>query len=58
MFPFINLFFMFFSIWVALSPRFQTEDQNRNWWTYRLNLVAALINAAAVLHWLFTWVSA
>jgi len=57
-FPWINLFFMCFSTWVALDKRFRSKDAARNWWIYRLNLGAAAINAVGILVWLFNWVSA
>jgi len=58
MFPLINLFCMFLSLWVAYSPRFRTADVKRNWFIYRINMVAVAINAIAILIWLFNWVSA
>jgi len=57
-FPWINLFFMCFSTWVALDKRFRTGDVNRNWWIYRLNILAAFINAAGIFVWLFMWITA
>ncbi len=58
MFPFINLFCMFLSAWVAVSPRFRTADVKKNWFIFRINLVAVAINAFAVLYWLFNWITA
>jgi len=57
-FPYLSLFFMFFSTWIALDKRFRNEDVTRNWWIFRLNLAAAAINAVAVLSWLFNWITA
>ena len=57
MFPFINLFCMFFSLWCAFTPRLRTADVKGNWWFFRLNLGAAAINAAGILVWVFNWAS-
>lgn len=57
-FPWINLFFMCFSAWVALDKRFRTADVARNWWIFRLNLAAAAINAFGILYWFSKWVAA
>ena len=58
MFPFINLFFMFVSAWVAVYPKFRTGNPKKDWFIFRINLVAVAINAFAVLYWLFNWITA
>jgi hypothetical protein len=57
-FPWLGLCLMFFSAWVALDKRFRSEDVARNWWIFRLNLIAAAVNGAGVLLWLFNWITA
>lgn len=46
----INIFCVFFSLWVALTPRFRTGRPAKDWTTFGLNMAAATINAVIVLH--------
>jgi len=48
---YLNFVLMFVSLWVAFSKRFRPIS----WSTFYLNLIAASINAVAVIHHFFIY---
>jgi len=45
---YVNIFCIFFSLWVALTPRFRTGEPVRDWFIFAINMFAVVVNMIAV----------